>query len=210
MTVSTSPTVGYRMRTLPHVGFGLRVAIELDQGGPRREWMLLSSTVRDELAHGDIAAKRIVRFCAPDLGSAQRIHRRLRTATDLDWEHRQLTMVDLHVHIGSDIRLLLTEFEREGQVRAGKESLRYVGTATGLAGLISDIHAAGVADGVTLIPIKPEESLEPILYETLPNLVARGTLSHYGGSVAGAATWARQLRSESRQHQKTEREASFT
>ena len=37
--------------------------------------------------------------------------------------------------------------------------MRYAGTVDGLAGLVADLYVAGVADGVTLIPVGPDEDL---------------------------------------------------
>lgn len=53
-------------------------------------------------------------------------------------------------------------------------SVTYVGTPQGLASLISDIHAAEVADGVTLLPLSLPGTLERIVSDVVPSLTARG------------------------------------
>src|SRR5262249_32923891 len=69
-----------------------------------------------------------------------------------------------------------TELKRLGEVSRQEEnpgSLAYVGIPKGLAGLIVDIYAAEVADGVTLLP-RTADVLGRIVDETLPCLEATG------------------------------------
>ena len=56
-------------------------------------------------------------------------------------------------------------------------SLQYIGTPVGLAGLIADIQAAGVADGVTLLPLSLPRVLEQLVDGTLPWLEERGLVT---------------------------------
>lgn len=49
-------------------------------------------------------------------------------------------------------------------------TLLYVGTPTGLAGLIADIHALGIADGAVLQPLDDEGVLDLIRDVVLPQL----------------------------------------
>lgn len=56
-------------------------------------------------------------------------------------------------------------------------SLSYIGTADGLASLIADIHAADVADGVTLVPLALPKVLERVVDGTLPWLERRGLVT---------------------------------
>ncbi|MBD0323791.1 MAG: hypothetical protein ICV72_10455, partial [Aldersonia sp.] len=48
-----------------------------------------------------------------------------------------------------------------------------VGTATGLVGLIADIRAAEVADGVTLRPLEQGPTLDLLVTEVAPALGMR-------------------------------------
>ena len=80
-----------------------------------------------------------VRFSAPDLQQAQRVRRRLAGAA----------ILDVTVAVDADFRAAQQQLTDAG-VDAG--TLSYGGTLDGLAGLLADIHLAGVADGVTLIP----------------------------------------------------------
>jgi hypothetical protein len=53
-------------------------------------------------------------------------------------------------------------------------TVHYAGTVDGLAGLISDIARADVADGVTLIPASPRQDLRSVGLEVLDWLAIRG------------------------------------
>jgi hypothetical protein len=57
--------------------------------------------------------------------------------------------------------------------RTRPDSLRYVGTPGGLAGLIGDVFTAGVADGVTVRPLCAA-TVEDFLGSTLPALARLG------------------------------------
>lgn len=96
-----------------------------------------------------------VRITATDLAQAQRTTERLRAdVASANRDPGSLTvLLDLEIHIAPTARLA-----REQAASRSVDpptSVRYIGTASGLAGLISDIHAVGVADGVALIPIVP-------------------------------------------------------
>jgi hypothetical protein len=101
----------------------------------------------------DKPAAHTVRICAEDLVEAKRIGRRLRA------EHAAagggpvalLVLVDIEIHIAPLSRQARSEIAAATPPRP--KSMRYVGTPAGLVGLVADIHAAGVADGVTLVPI---------------------------------------------------------
>ncbi|RYF59237.1 MAG: hypothetical protein EOO27_09920 [Comamonadaceae bacterium] len=57
-----------------------------------------------------------------------------------------------------------------GRISESSSTIRYVGTPEGLATLIADIHAAKVADGVTLIPLDGHDSTRLITERELPLL----------------------------------------
>jgi hypothetical protein len=91
-----------------------------------------------------------VRVSAPDLQQARRARARIRSGADAP-----AVILDVTVAVAADFR--------SAQRALGSEltdSVHYAGTVDGLAGLISDIHTAGVADGVTLIPAAAQDLAE--------------------------------------------------
>src|ERR1700754_2408161 len=97
----------------------------------------------------------IVRITAADLRAAQRatagIHTdALRNSTNV------AVLVDLDVIVADDARTALNQMNRHQALPGGPthpNSLRYIGTPGGLAGLVGDMFTAGVADGVTVRPL---------------------------------------------------------
>ncbi|MEE6170101.1 MULTISPECIES: hypothetical protein [unclassified Mycolicibacterium] len=95
-------------------------------------------------------AEPVVRISAPDLARA----RRIRAGVDGD----VAVILDVTVAVGADFRAA----RRALQVATDDSNVRYVGTVLGLAGLIADIEAAGVADGVTLVAAAPGQDLRAV------------------------------------------------
>lgn len=95
-------------------------------------------------------AEPVVRISAPDLARA----RRIRAGVDGD----VAVILDVTVAVGADFR----SARRALQVATDDSNVRYVGTVLGLAGLIADIEAAGVADGVTLVAAAPGQDLRAV------------------------------------------------
>jgi hypothetical protein len=91
-----------------------------------------------------------IRISAPDLARA----RRIRAGIDGD----EAVILDVTVAVGADFR----SARRALQVASDDANVRYVGTLLGLAGLIADIEAAGVADGVTLLAAAPDQDLRAV------------------------------------------------
>jgi hypothetical protein len=58
----------------------------------------------------------------------------------------------------------------EGWGAPNHGTLLYVGTATGLAGLVADLYALGMTDGAMLIPLIGEDVPALIRDEVLPEL----------------------------------------
>jgi alkanesulfonate monooxygenase SsuD/methylene tetrahydromethanopterin reductase-like flavin-dependent oxidoreductase (luciferase family) len=82
-------------------------------------------------------------------------------------------LVDIDVmiaHVAQSARDAMDAISRE--YTGG--TLLYVGTPTGLAGLIADIHALGIADGAVLSPMASASESDPVLQlirnEVLPVL----------------------------------------
>lgn len=115
-----------------------------------------------------------VRIRADDLRQAQQQSAGLR-ADAIERGESVAVFLDLEIHIAADARTARREF-------AGLDaptvpaSIRYVGTPSGLASLISDIAAADVADGVTLLPAgEVDRQYVLVGSQVLPLLEARGT-----------------------------------
>lgn len=79
-------------------------------------------------------------------------------------------MLDVNVVLDDDVRSAqrrLVELNADDA-----NTLAYAGTLDGLAGLVADIFVAGVADGVTLIPVAQEDARE-LAEATLERVAAR-------------------------------------
>lgn len=112
-----------------------------------------------ELTAGD---RPTVRLAAPDLQRAQRGRARIRS----DRGDVQV-ILDVTVAVAPDFRSV-----RDSMV-ADDGTLRYAGTVDGLTGLIRDVKAAGVADGVTLISASPGLDLRGLGQDVLRRLEMR-------------------------------------
>ncbi|MDT5071898.1 MAG: hypothetical protein QOH82_1218, partial [Mycobacterium sp.] len=89
-----------------------------------------------------------VRLAASDLQRAQRGRARIRS------DRRDVEVIlDITVAVASDFHSV------RDLAAVDDGTLRYAGTVDGLTGLIADIDAAGVADGVTLIAASPRVDL---------------------------------------------------
>lgn len=115
-----------------------------------------------------------VRIQAPDLRQAQATTQRLRLhEAQAGREPDDLVvLLDLEFLIAADARTARAEFSRQKSCTHPDHSatVRYIGTPRGLAGLISDIRAASVADGVTLIPLAERGNVEMVTEQVLPLL----------------------------------------
>ncbi|WP_244438629.1 hypothetical protein [Mycolicibacterium septicum] len=114
-----------------------------------------------ELTDGDEPTARI---SASDLAQARRIRSGLKS------EDETLSVIlDVTVAVAGDYRSA-----RCSLTVAGPEAeVRYVGTVDGLTGLIADIEAAEVADGVTLIPATPGQDARVLGGDVLRRLEPR-------------------------------------
>jgi hypothetical protein len=151
-----------------------RVALELDHatspGSPVPRWIDLTARHKP--------APEIVRIAAGDLRAAQRTTARIHAeAIQRGRRHIDVAvLVDLDAIIAGQASAARAQVTR-GDIRAAgaqhPETLRYVGTPSGLAGLITDIFRAEVADGVTVRPMSPE-TLTQFVETTLPLLQTHG------------------------------------
>src|SRR5262245_14960567 len=106
-----------------------------------------------------------VRIRAADLRDAQRQSARARADAGADG---CTVFVDVEVLVESDVRTALQAAGQLGQTSAA--AVRYIGTPHGLAGYIADLHTTGIADGVTLIPLRAADSVQHIINDVLPML----------------------------------------
>ncbi|MGK2879317.1 MAG: hypothetical protein ACSLE6_00500 [Mycobacterium sp.] len=114
-----------------------------------------------EYTYGNAEA---VRFSAPDLKRAQRLRPSIRADEHAD------AVLDVLVAVAPDFRSACRVM---AAAPVDDATLRYAGTLDGLAGLVSDIEAAAVADGVTLIPVSPEHDPGWLAVEVLRLLSVR-------------------------------------
>lgn len=112
-----------------------------------------------ELTDGD---QRTVRVTAPDLQQARRARARIQ-ASGKD----VAVILDITVAVAGDFR------SARAVLGPADHTVHYAGTVDGLAGLVSDIARADVADGVTLIAASPRQDLRDLGRDVLLLLAAR-------------------------------------
>ena len=112
-----------------------------------------------ELTDGD---RRTVRVTASDLQQARRARARIRARGE-----DVAVILDITVAVAGDFR------SARSVLGSAEHTVHYAGTVDGLAGLISDIARADVADGVTLIPASPRQDLLDLARDVLHRLVSR-------------------------------------
>jgi hypothetical protein len=114
-----------------------------------------------ELTSGEVTA---VRLTAPDLQQARRARGRI--SDDV------AVILDITVTVAADFRSA-----RDAMPIVDDDTLHYVGTIDGLAGLVADIFMAGVAEGVTFIPGSPEQDMAKLADAALDRIARRLPLS---------------------------------
>lgn len=152
----------------------LRVAVELTgHSGPDYWADLTLGRVGDPPLDLSADVSNVVRVRAADLREAGKLRDRIRAeAAEEGRDPDSVTvLVDVEIVLASDARTRRTPPE---STRGEAGTLSYVGTPHGLAGLIADIHAVQVADGVTLIPLAAPFTVEHLVDGTLPWLESRG------------------------------------
>lgn len=84
-----------------------------------------------------------------------------------------------------DVEIVLATTAREARIafsklalapRGAQSNFLYIGTASGLAGLVADIGAARVADGVTLIPLDDPVTVRLLASDAIPLMERAGTI----------------------------------
>ena len=135
-----------------------------------------------ELTEAPAVGQPIKRIRTSTLGEAQRI-----TATS-----HEPVFVDVRAHLAESSACALNEYEELHPTwKPGKRTgeITHPGTGRSLAGLIWDIWAARVADGVTLRSDVPAVLLWQVIDTVLPELEARGIRFRVGaeGTALAAA-----------------------
>ncbi|MGW4477551.1 hypothetical protein [Rhodococcus triatomae] len=138
-------------------------------------WVELTSSTLDLV--GDPGS--VVRVRAHDLGEAHRKREIVRNRAERDGRDPDTiaVLLDVEVLLADDHRSAYRELARLDAGlpdRRVPESIWYAGTARGLVGLLSDIRTAGVADGVTLLPLVLPQVLDRVVDDVLPPLHAAG------------------------------------
>ncbi|NMN96889.1 hypothetical protein [Antrihabitans stalactiti] len=172
----------------------LRVALELTANGhhPAAKSRL---NVKNPLAHSDYWIEltstteidgpldlvadppTVVRVRAADLRDAQRLRAGIRAdaiaaGRDPDTISVLLDIETLIAPTAFEARIELAQLDAVQPHPSA--TVTYIGTPNGLAGLIADIAATEVADGVTLRPLELPASLEHIVLDVVPALAERG------------------------------------
>jgi len=112
-----------------------------------------------ELTDGD---QRAVRVAASDLQQARRARARIRARGE-----DVAVILDVTVAVAGDFR------SARSVLGPADHTVHYAGTIDGLAGLISDIARADVADGVTLISASPRQNPRHLGRDVLRRLASR-------------------------------------
>lgn len=158
----------------------LRVAVELPGIDSPDYWADLTlGRPHDPPLDLSAESSNVERVRAVDLRETRAKRERIRAeAVESGRDPDSITvLVDLEVVLAPDARTArIRKSGRSSVIRADPPTLSYVGTPHGLAGLIADIHAVRVADGVTLVPSVLPFTVEHLVDETLPRLQERGLI----------------------------------
>ncbi|MGE2832532.1 hypothetical protein [Mycobacterium sp. SMC-4] len=123
----------------------------------------LSSKAFQFTGRGPVSRARPIVLHAPDLATAQRERRRIRSSVP----DSPLVLLEIEAVVAETYPLALAKLAGSGNVPEAS-TVRYVGTPIGLAGLIADVAAAEVADGVVISPVPRSDRPTLILEETIP------------------------------------------
>jgi hypothetical protein len=126
--------------------------------------VFVSDTADAEWSELTEGVQPTVRLRARDLQHAQRASRRIHDTAAV------AVVLDVRVVIAEDHR---TAYRRLAELDGSTGSVQYAGTVDGLAGLVDDIVAAGVADGVNLIPAGTQSDLRSVAEQTVERLRLR-------------------------------------
>ena len=147
---------------------------EMSSMSNHSRWIALS-------APGDLCepacVRKVKRIRAVDLAHTKAAYNQLVSEAASSSASRPVVLADVEVLIAPEARQARRRLaELELQVPTSPSTLRYVGTPVGLAGLLADIGAARVADGVTILPLVVPDVLDQLMEVTLPWLRHRGLI----------------------------------
>ena len=157
----------------------LRVAIELQPN----YWFELTCKADPDAALDLIAEPvNVVRIKAEDLRDAQKQRAAIRAELVESGRNPDSVTVLLDIEAliaphAAAARAELAQLDAALPEPRQQKSITYIGTPSGLAGLIADIQAAEVADGVTLRPLSQPGTLDLIQAEVLELLGNRGLVA---------------------------------
>jgi len=113
-----------------------------------------------------------VRIRATDLRDATRKSAAIRAEAEDRGEKTPEIFLDVEVIIDRDAATAFTTLDSRPTPIGSPAPLRYVGTARGLAGFISDVQRLGIADGVVLVTDAEDQVVGLMLDEMAPGLGA--------------------------------------
>ncbi|UMB68322.1 hypothetical protein [Mycobacterium paraterrae] len=149
---------------------------------------VFSGTQWRELTPPPPGGVETVRIEAPDLRRAQRFSAQIR-ADAVDDGCGPSVMLDIEVVIDADPptarRRLSAALETLND--CASNTVRFVGTASGLAGLIADVYVLGIADGVALIPLADQRQMSEEFDLVVRLLHAKGLLQPEASTPLHAA-----------------------
>jgi hypothetical protein len=153
------------------------VAVDLVDGGHHPAFGCERGVTHPDVASGTATPgdERTERFRALDLQLAIAAYSRRLDEAERESARRPAALLDVEILIAPtarSARLALRELELA--TPSVPTTLRYVGTPAGLACLAADIRAAGVADGVTLLPLANAGTVELLAEVTVPALNRAG------------------------------------
>lgn len=158
--------------------------------------MTISLSTKGDMADIDLASDDFVHV-GIDAGRGLRLERpcevvRVRAvdlralANRVRWARQERprvpVLVDIYVMIATDSSLARAAMA-ETAAPIG-DTLLYVGTPTGLAGLVTDIHALGLADGAVFLPLNGAAGVAQIREQVLPSLRSMVTDDRDGAQSA--------------------------
>ncbi|MEU2002583.1 hypothetical protein ACH47B_17830 [Rhodococcus sp. NPDC019627] len=168
----------------------LRVAVDLVEGGHHPAFGHECSHTYPDVASGSVTPgdERTERFRALDLQLATAAYCRRLDEAEYESARRPAALLDVEILIAPTARAArLALRELELATPSSPTTLRYVGTPAGLACLAADIRAAGVADGVTLLPLANAGTVELLAEVTVPALHRAGLVGSDAASSLVAA-----------------------
>lgn len=168
----------------------LHVAVNLVDGGYHPAFGYECSDTHPDVASRTVTPgdERTERFRALDLQLATAAYSRRLDEAEHESARRPAALLDVEILIAPTARSArLALRELEAATPSSPTTLRYVGTPAGLACLAADIRAAGVADGVTLLPLANAGTVELLAEVTVPALHRAGLVGSDAASSLVAA-----------------------